>query len=416
MTTPLPLAGVRILAIEQYGAGPYASMYLADLGAEVIKIENTAVGGDVSRQTGPYFLGDNDSEFFQTFNLNKRSLGLDLKAPEGQALFKQLVAKSHGVLNNLRGDQPDKLGLTYQALKEANPEIVCAHLSAYGRDNDRASWPGYDYLMQAEAGLMSLTGDPANEPCRLGVSMVDFMTGSVTALGMVSGILGAKLHGVGRDVDVSLFDVALHQLSYPATWYLNQGHQTLRSPRSAHPTVVPCQLYRCADGYLFIMAMTDKFWQALVSILDDSRLTQADFATLKGRQTHKTRLNNLLDEIFSQHNVSHWLKLCQGELPCAPVSSLAQALDSPFVAATGMRQQMRHPASKPLTMLANPIKLDSQRLPGKVANPLAADTPSILTELGYSESDIADLAARGVIGIGKTSAEIAAAQGGKDEA
>ena len=139
------------------------------------------------------------------------------------------------------------MGLTYQALKQINPKIVCGHLSAYGRDNDRANWPGYDYLMQAEAGLMSLTGEPGQPPARFGVSMVDFMTGAVASLGLTAALLGAHRTGQGRDVDVSLFDVALHQLSYPATWYLNQGHVTERLPRSAHPATVPCQLYKTAE-------------------------------------------------------------------------------------------------------------------------------------------------------------------------
>ena len=143
------LAGLRVLDFSIMLAGPYCTRLLADLGADVIKIENRAQGGDATRGMGPFFLGDDDSHFFQTFNINKRSVCLNLKTAEGQALFRKLVGRSQAVLNNLRGDQPDKLGLTYAALKDANPRIVCAHLSAYGRDNERRAWPGYDYLMQA---------------------------------------------------------------------------------------------------------------------------------------------------------------------------------------------------------------------------------------------------------------------------
>ncbi|MEO5830422.1 MAG: CoA transferase, partial [Rhodanobacter sp.] len=205
----LPLQGIRILAVEQYGAGPYGSMHLADLGAEVIKIESPP-GGDVSRATGPYFLGEGDSQFFQTFNLNKRSLRLDLKAAAGREVFERLVGSAAAVLNNLRGDQPAKLGLDYATLGKLNPKIVCAHLSAYGRDNERAAWPGYDYLMQAEAGFMALTGEPGQPPSRFGLSMVDYMTGTTMAMGLLAALLGAGRSGIGRDVDVSLFDVALH--------------------------------------------------------------------------------------------------------------------------------------------------------------------------------------------------------------
>jgi crotonobetainyl-CoA:carnitine CoA-transferase CaiB-like acyl-CoA transferase len=175
-------------------------MYLADLGAEVIKIENRAQGGDATRGMGPYFLGEHDSHFFQTFNLNKRSVCLDLKTPEGQAIFRKLVAKSDAVLNNLRGDQPDKLGLTYAALRECNPRLVCAHLSAYGRDNERRAWPGYDYLMQAEAGFLHVTGEPGTPPARMGLSIIDYMTGITTALALVSALFGAARSGLGESV------------------------------------------------------------------------------------------------------------------------------------------------------------------------------------------------------------------------
>ena len=164
--TNLPLKGVRILSVEQYGAGPYGTMLLADLGAEVIKIEDPSRGGDVSRSVGPYMLGDGDSEFFQTFSLGKKSVTLDLKSAEGREQFEELVKSADAVANNLRGDQPDKLGLTYDVLKGVNSRIVCAHLSAYGRKSERAAWPGYDYLMQAEAGFMSMTGEPDGPPVR----------------------------------------------------------------------------------------------------------------------------------------------------------------------------------------------------------------------------------------------------------
>ena len=187
----LPLNGLRIIAVEQYGAGPYGSCHLADMGAEVIKIENRKTGGDMSRSVGPHFLGENDSEFFQSMNRNKKSLTLDLKSEAGREILHRLVATADGLMGNLRGDQPEKLGLTYDDLKAHNPKIVCAHLSAYGRDGSRKSWPGYDYLLQAEAGFLSLTGETNSPPARFGLSMVDFMTGMTTAFGLVSAIVAA---------------------------------------------------------------------------------------------------------------------------------------------------------------------------------------------------------------------------------
>jgi succinate---hydroxymethylglutarate CoA-transferase len=259
----LPLTGVRVLAVEQYGAGPWGTLYLAELGAEVVKIENPKDGGDIGRHVGPHFFGPHDSQFFQTFNRNKKSVALDLKHPEGKGAFRALARGADAVLDNLRGDQPEKLGLTYADLKEVNPRIVCAHLSAYGRSGSRKAWPGYDYLMQAEAGHMSLTGEPGGPPARYGLSIVDLMTGLAAAFALLSGVIGARTNGVGMDLDTSLFDVALHNLSYPATWFLNAGELTARASRSAHPSLVPSQLYRTRDGWIFIMCNKQKFWEAL---------------------------------------------------------------------------------------------------------------------------------------------------------
>jgi succinate---hydroxymethylglutarate CoA-transferase len=240
IAAPLPLEGVRILSVEQYGAGPFGTLYLADLGAEVVKIEPPQ-GGDVSRASGPHYLGEGDSQFFQTFNRNKRSITLDLKHPDGQALLHRLVPRFDAVMNNLRGDQPAKLGLTYARLGPVKPSLVCAHLSAYGREGPRAAWPGYDYLMQAEAGFLSVTGEPGGPPARMGLSIIDYMTGITCSLALLAALLGAARTGRGRDVDVCLYDVAMHQLSYPATWYLNEGDVTGRRPRSGHPSVVPTE-------------------------------------------------------------------------------------------------------------------------------------------------------------------------------
>ena len=393
----LPLAGLRILTFEAFGAGPFGSMYLADLGAEVIKIESRPQGGDATRGMGPFFLGDHDSHFFQTFNLNKRSVCLDLKTVDGQQAFRRLVAKSDAVLNNLRGDQPDKLGLTFEALKDTNPRIVCAHLSAYGRDNERRAWPGYDYLMQAEAGYLHVTGEPGSPPARMGLSIVDFMTGITTALALLAALFGAQRSGQGRDVDVSLFDVALHQLSYPGTWYLNDGLVTGRMPRSAHPTATPVQLFRTADGWIFLMCMTEKFWQELMRVLDVPHIAgDPRFATMPLRREHREALTPLLDAVFEGDTTARWLGKLQGVLPAAPVHDMAQALENPFPTSTGMIRPTPHPLRPDFRTFANPIKLDGQRLAARTAPALGADTDAVLAELGYSVADIAAMRARGI--------------------
>jgi crotonobetainyl-CoA:carnitine CoA-transferase CaiB-like acyl-CoA transferase len=396
-TGPLPLAGLRILTFEAFGAGPFGSMYLADLGAEVIKIESRPQGGDATRGMGPFFLGDHDSHFFQTFNLNKRSVCLDLKTVDGQQAFRRLVAKSDAVLNNLRGDQPDKLGLTFEALKDTNPRIVCAHLSAYGRDNERRAWPGYDYLMQAEAGYLHVTGEPGSPPARMGLSIVDFMTGITTALALLAALFGAQRSGQGRDVDVSLFDVALHQLSYPGTWYLNDGLVTGRMPRSAHPTATPVQLFRTADGWIFLMCMTEKFWQELMRVLDVPHIAgDPRFATMPLRSEHREALTPLLDAVFEGDTTARWLGKLQGVLPAAPVHDMAQALENPFPTSTGMIRPTPHPLRPDFRTFANPIKLDGQRLAARTAPALGADTDAVLAELGYSDADIAAMRTRGI--------------------
>ena len=259
-TPRLPLDGVRVIAVEQYGAAPFGTMLLADLGAEVIKIENPADGGDVGRQVGPFFFEDGNSHFFQAFNRNKRSLTVNLKTAAGREVLEALVAKSEALVDNLRGNQAERLRLTYDHLKDINPRIVCAHLSAYGREGSRKSWPGYDYLMQAEAGYLSLTGEPNGPPARFGLLIVDMMTGLMTGFALVSALVGARATGRGRDVDVSLFDVALHNLNYLAAWYFNGGHRQGREPRSAHPSLTPSQLYRTRDGWIFVMCNKEKFW------------------------------------------------------------------------------------------------------------------------------------------------------------
>ena len=373
----LPLQGVRVLAVEQYGAGPFGSLHLADLGAEVIKIEPPG-GGDVSRSTGPHVLGEHDSQFFQTFNRNKRSVVLDLKSESGRAQFHQLVASADALMENLRGDQADKLGLTHTALAGINPRIVCGHLSAYGRDNERASWPGYDYLMQAEAGWMHLTGEPDGPPTRMGLSLVDYMSGVTLATGLLAALVGALKTGRGRDVDVSLFDVALFQLTYPATWYLNAGSVTARLARSAHPATVPCQLFASADGQIFIMCMTPKFWGVLVQELGLPVLHEARFASIDERRLNRAALVDVLDAAFAGRTTAAWLKALTGKLPIAPVLTLAQALDSPFVRSQGLLQPLPHPAAPGLRVLASPIKLDGQRLPGQACAALGSDNAALL--------------------------------------
>jgi crotonobetainyl-CoA:carnitine CoA-transferase CaiB-like acyl-CoA transferase len=399
MTMPGPLRGLRILSFEAVGAGPFGSMYLADLGAEVIKIENHLADGDATRSMGPHFLGHADSHFFQCFNLNKRSLALNVKTPEGRDIYHRLAATADAVLNNLRGDQPEKLGLDYSSLKAINPRIVCAHLTAYGRDNERKAWPGYDYLMQAEAGYMSLTGEPDGPPVRMGLSIIDFMTGITTALALLAKLYEVRDTGVGGDVDVSLFDVALHQLTYPGAWYMNEQDRTERQPRSAHPHQVPVQLLPTADGWIFIMCMTDKFWRILIDDLGRPDLGEDErFATPISRRAHRDELTAILDEIFRTLPTQAWLDRLRSKMPAAPVFEMDQALDNPYVRQIGMRRNTPHPLRPDFQTLASPIKLDGKRPESRHAPALGADTAALLQELGIAEPEIDELRRKSVVG------------------
>ena len=371
-------------------------MFLAQLGAEVIKIEPPGTG-DTARAVGPFFLREGESLYFQSFNLNKRSLTLDTRSGQGREVLHRLVATSHAVANNLRGDLPEKLGLTYDALKDVNPAIVCAHLSAYGRDNERAKWPGYDYLMQAEAGFLSLTGEPDGPPVRFGLSMVDFMTGTMMAVGLLAALLDTERSGRGRDIDVDLLSAAAHQMSYPGIWYMNEGYVTPRAPRSAHPYATPSQMFRTADGWMFVMAQLPKFWEVLIERLGRPDLAADErFATPDARLEHRDALTETLDAVFSQQPTAHWMQLLQGHMPAAPVNDLASGLDNEFLQQTGLRTKVRHEDGE-LDVLTSPIRVDGERLPAEPGPLLGEDTDTLLEELGYSGADIAALRQEGVV-------------------
>ena len=372
-----PLEGIRVLTLEQFGAGPYGTMFLAELGAEVIKIE--APEGDPSRQVGPYRLGKDDSQYFQAWNLGKKSVTLDIKSEEGRRQFEALVKTADCVVNNLRGTQPAKLGIDYASLKPVKPSIVCLHISAYGRAGARADWPGYDFLMQAEAGLMELTGDPEGAPTRVGVSLIDSMSGLTGTVGLLACLLRAKTTGRGCDVETCLYDVAMHQLTYPGTWYLNEGVVSPRVPRSAHLSLAPVQTYPTRDGWIFIMCMTQKFWLSLVDAMGCKELANDPrFPDPNTRAANRAELDDALDPVFKTRTTDEWLAKFNGLLPAAPVYRLDQALDSDFARSTGMVTEVPHVSRNPLRVIANPIRVDGKRLSQQACSPLGADNMKYL--------------------------------------
>ena len=392
-----PLSGFRLIAIERFGAGPYGSSHFADMGADVIRIEHITGGMDVARKIGPYFLDGGDSLYYQAFNSNKRSLSLDLKHDQGREVLQRLVATADGLIDNLRGDQAEKLRITYDDLKAHNEKIVCAHISAYGREGERKSWPGYDYLMQAEAGFFSLTGEPDGPPSRFGLSMIDYMSGMTAAFALLAGIVAARQTGAGRDVDVSLFDVAMHQLTYPGVWYLNEGHVTPRVARSGHPYAVPSQLCKTADGWIFVMCLAQKFWEILCDKIGRNDLaTDERFVDDAARHRNRAELSDILDDALMARSSEDWLKILSGAVPCGPVHDLAQALDNPYFVARGGVRTVKHPDKADLKVIESPIRMGAP-VPNRPAPALGADNDDILSELGFDAAEIAALKASGAL-------------------
>jgi succinate--hydroxymethylglutarate CoA-transferase len=401
MSKPM-LDGVRILAVEQYGAGPFGTLFLADLGAEVVKIETRGDGGDVSRAVGPHFnqaLPETaQSVFYQGLNRGKKSITLDLARPEGKAVFLRLAKRAQAVVSNLRGDVPEKLGITYRHLAAANPKIVCAHLTGYGREGERAAWPGYDYLMQAESGYFHLTGEPEGAPSRFGLSLVDLMTGVAMGTGLLAALRAAERDGRGRDVDVSLFDLALFNLNYIGHWYLNAGAATSRLPRSAHASLTPCQSYRTRGGWIYLMCNKEKFWGVLCRKIGKPEwIEDARFRSFKDRLKNRALITELLDEALQARTTDEWLKEFAGSVPAAPIYDVTQALENPWVKDSARIESIPVPGGKPLRLLTNPLRGEGLPLPGKQAPVLGADTDALLADAGYSAGEIDKLRSSGVI-------------------
>jgi succinate--hydroxymethylglutarate CoA-transferase len=394
------LDGLRVLAVEQYGAGPFGTQALVDLGAEVIKIENPREGGDVTRSLGPYFderLGETaDSLFFQALNRSKKSVALDLAAPEGQEAFHALVRGADAVACNLRGDVPDRLGLTYATLGKIKPEIVCCHLTGYGREGSRAAWPSYDYIVQAEGGLFSLNGEPDTPPSRFGLSVVDYMAGYCLALNVVSGVLAARATGCGRDLDVCLYDVALASVNYLATWSLNAGFAPQRRARSAHQTVVPCQLFETADGWIYIMANKEKFFAVLCMELGAPELADDPrFHRFPDRLANRQVLSDLLDELFRKRPTAEWVKRLSGKAPAAPVNSVSQALASDLTAERAMIVETQAESGATLRMLRSAMR--DGATPNRAAPRLGEHTRELLCAAGIPAERIEALRSRGIV-------------------
>jgi CoA:oxalate CoA-transferase len=345
-----PLAGIRVLEVGHILAGPFGGMLLADLGADVIKIE--PVGGDLSRQVGSESVGEH-GVYFASLNRNKSSVHIDLTTTDGRAELGELATMAHALLVNMRPSTIRTLGLDYESLRRFNPKIVCVALTGYGLDGPAAEWPAFDYVIQAETGVAAMAGEPDGPPELAGYSAVDNSSGIMAALGLVAKVL----EGRGGQVDISLFDVMLSQLNYKAAAYLNDGVEPTRRKLGAHTFYVPAQLFETAAGYIALFVTYDGAWRRLCAEIgrpewaDDPR-----FASMQARFDHRDELLADLGTVLREAPATEWVRRLRPlGIAVGEVVGLADALDGDLVRSRGMVVSVDTPDG-PLRMVGNPIR------------------------------------------------------------
>ena len=390
MKNPKPLADIRVLAIESYGAGPWATLQLADLGAEIIKIEPPSVG-DVSRHVPPG-AKDGDSLYFQCLNRNKKSISLDLKTQKGMEALYRLLPSVDVLFANPKGSMPDKLGITYENLKEYNPKLVCCFLTGYGRVGPRQNHPGYDYLCQALSGMVWMGGEPDGPPARCGVSVIDMAAGTNAAFLMMAAIHQSRLTGMGCTVDTSLLELAISYSNYLNTWHLSTGWEPVKLPMGAHQSIVPSQMFKTKDNWLMVMAQMDKFYFSLVREMGLGQLAEDPrFTTMQDRYQNRDELIEILTKEFKTRTTAEWIDLLEGKLPVAPVNSIPEALRDPQVDALGLIIDYDHPEFGKIKQTGPPFKFSGYKPEFKPGSALGKDTEDILTRLGgYNKDELSD--------------------------
>ena len=398
MTTfPLALDGIRVIDLSRVIAGPWCGALLADLGADVIKVEDPG-GGDESRTWPPH--KDGEAAAYLLFNRNKRGMQLDLKAAEAMEVVKALVSSADVLVENFRTGTMESFGLGYETLAAINPRLIYCSISAFGRTGPRKDSPGYEALMQAFSGIMSITGEPGGQPVRAGVSFLDLSTGMLCALGVCAAVLQREKTGLGQRVDGSLLETAVSLLAFHAEGYLLTG-SIPKALGSGHPSLSPYRNFKCKDGqWIFIAAANDRFWQKLAGALELGDLaTDPRFAVNQERVKNRVELEALLERVIGEREREPLLKLLgEADVPATPVHTVDQVMNDPQTIERGIVQKVTHPKLGEIPVVGTPLRF-SRMSPGvRRAAPLRGEhTDAILAECGLTPDRIRELRDKKVV-------------------
>ena len=392
-----PLENVKVLDLTRVLAGPYASMMMADFGAEIIKIESPKTGDD-SRAFGPFVGGE--SAYFMSLNRGKRSITMNLKSPKAQELFKKMVKKVDVVLENYRPGTMEKFGLGYEEIKKINPNIIYTACSGFGHTGPYSKKPAYDVIVQGMGGIMSITGQENGAPTRVGASVGDLTAGLFAVIGTLTALYNREKTGVGQKVDVAMLDCQVAILENAISRYLVNG--VAPGPiGNRHPSITPFEAFQAKDGYVIIAVGNDRLWKKFCDLIGRQELIGDErFITNAKRTENQKQLKGILDTIFPAKTVDEWLEAIDGAgIPCGPINKIDRVMKDPQVLAREMIVEVDHPVAGKFKMPGIPIKLSET--PGEIESPsplLGQHTEEILNELlGLSKEDVAKLKEEGVL-------------------
>ena len=378
------LQGIKVLDLSRVLAGPYCTMVLGDLGADVIKVEPPE--GDETRGWGPPFAGG-ESAYYLCVNRNKRDIVVNLKTDEGKKILRDLALQSDVLVENFRPGTLKKFGLDYETLRELNSKLIYCSITGFGQTGSMKDKPGYDFMIQALGGLMSITGEPDGEPMKTGVAVVDLFAGQNAIIAILAALQARTLTGRGQHLDISLFDSQLGWLANVASNYLISGKLPKRHG-NAHPNIVPYQSFQAGDGWFAIAVGNDKQFEALCKVIGRSEwVIDPRFAKNSGRVENRDELIPLLKSIFVTRSASEWLSLLeQAQIPCGPIQNFEQVFSMPTVKEREMLVKMDHPTIGELPLVGSPLKMSDTPVEYRLPPPLMGEhTKEILKELNMDD-------------------------------